>query len=302
MINFKFFILSFVLIFISSRCAFTSTIPFRAIGKLIIVKATVGNQTGNFIVDTGIPNVILNSQFFKGKKSEKVLHGMNGNIQDLTICYASIQIGDYKLNNVYAEVIPLLKLEKSLGVPIHGFLGTSVFRKHLLFIDFQNQKLEMYPIDKNKENSQLISDEPPIEILPFKIKGGTPLVSFFIDDLEFKVTVDTGAEINLFENKHLNRLSPYFLQRRKVRIGGFGKSTLNSTMGKISGLKTNAIKLDEMNTAFTDLSHFNRNVAGPDADGIVGQEFLSQFRVAFDFKNREIYLWESKKELVADKK
>ncbi len=297
---FKFFITVFLFLILTSASAVNHLIPFKTVGNLIIVKATVGDQTGNFILDTGIPNVVLNSKFFKGKISEKIFHGINGQVENLETIYTSVEIGKYKWKNIFAEVISIQNIEITMEMPIHGLIGTSIFRKHLLLIDFQKLNIEMYPINKNEDNAAIISNEPPLETLSFKIKGGAPLVSFFVDNQELKVTIDTGAEINLFENKHLGKLSPHMIQPKNGEIGGFGKHTSRTIIWKISGLKTGSLYLKEMNTAFTDLSHFNRNVGGLEADGIVGQEFLSQFKVAFDFKNKEMHLWKPTKTLMAE--
>jgi hypothetical protein len=32
-------------------------------------------------------------------------------------------------------------------------------------------------------------------------------------------------------------------------------------------------------------------LTGPDLDGLLGQEFLKHFRTAFNFKKKEVYLW-----------
>lgn len=54
-----------------------------------------------------------------------------------------------------------------------------------------------------------------------------------------------------------------------------------------------------MLTVFVSLNQYNRFVHGPVADGILGYEFLNQFRVGFNFRKREMYVWEQSDGLLA---
>ena len=259
-------------------------IPFQLANKLIVVRGVVDGKPGNYILDTGISNLVLNARYFTGRPSEKVYYGLNGRAGKLAINYSSVHIGDHLLKKVYAEIIPLPTLEAKLGIPIHGLLGTSVFRKSILAIDFQQREVLLYPSDQRETGSRTARGRAPADTLVFKYKGGTPLIKLYAGGVELKVTVDTGAEINLLDNQHLEKFADLLVQRRKKRIGGFGQSAQETTFGRLSGLHTDSVDLAVMNTAFIDLAHFNRSVDGLDADGIVGYEFLRQFRVAINFR------------------
>ncbi len=41
------------------------TIPFTRAGNLILIQATVDTVQGNFILDTGAPNLVLNLTYFR---------------------------------------------------------------------------------------------------------------------------------------------------------------------------------------------------------------------------------------------
>ena len=278
-----------------------TNIPFQLAGKLIIVKATVDGQPGNFILDTGTPSLVLNIRYFEGDLTEKFFHGLNGQVGKLAVSYPSVRIDDQHWDKVYAEVIPMLALESAKGVPIHGLLGTELFRNYTLLIDFQHLELTLYFLDGKGENPAFTHTGLPTEIVPFRFKGGTPLVSLPIGKQVLKLAVDTGAEINLLADKYLDELAPFIGKRRQQRFCGFGQEAQDVTSTIISGLRIGTISIEEMTTAFGNLSHYNRHVSGPVADGIVGYEFLSQFRVGFNFKERELYLWEMGSGLMVSK-
>lgn len=294
-------LLAVLLFFIGISVAFAANqvIPFEMAGKMILVKATVDGVTGNFILDTGISNLVLNSSYFKGQSTTKVFYGVNGTAGSLEESYTTLQIGELHWKNVYAEVIEMQVVEDSKGLPIHGLIGTDVFRNYLLMIDFGRMELELRPLDKSKE-SPLTVDDLPTETMSFIYKGGIPMVTLYAGNLALKLTVDTGAEINLFSNKLLPKLEEFVSQKQEGRYGGFGQEAKRTIIGKLSGLHTDSHNLTKMNTAFSDLTHYNIHSGGADADGILGYEFLSQFRVAFNFKKREIYLWQNDQSLIAE--
>ncbi|MEB2779761.1 pepsin/retropepsin-like aspartic protease family protein [Algoriphagus sp. C2-6-M1] len=291
-----------LLIGIKTSIASNSKIPFEIAGKMILLKATVGGETGNFILDTGVSDLLLNSKYFKGKPGSKVFYGINGEIGQLAVSHVTLQIDENQWNNVYAEVIPMQALEDSKGFPIHGLIGTTVFRQYLLLIDFDRLEIELQSYEKNGESTGILIGGLPNEILPFKYKGGTPLVTVYAGEKELKLTIDTGAEINLFADKLLSELGSQLEQMRQRSVGGLGQVVNVTTVGILKGLRMESLFLADMNTAFSSLTHYNIYAGGPEADGILGYEFLSQFRVAFNFKKREIYLWKREPVLLAVEK
>ena len=77
-----------------------------------------------------------------------------------------------------------------------------------------------------------------------------------------------------------------------------GSEAREATFARLSGVRTTVQEVAEMNTAFTKLDQYNQHVVGPQADGILGYEFLQQFREAINFKKREVYLWEKASALI----
>ena len=134
----------------------------------------------------------------------------------------------------------------------------------------------------------------PSEILPFKFKESTPLIFVQVGDQNLKLAVDTGAEINLIADKLLGKLAVNLEDRKQQNFGGFGKQAQQVTIARTAGMQIGQLSMQAMRTAFVDLAHMNCFVEGLTADGIVGYEFLSQYRVAFNFKKREMYLWDGR--------
>ncbi len=274
------------------------SVPFQLEGKLIIIQATVDGKLGNFILDTGISDLTLNSRYFEGSIAGGDFHGLNGQGGAFELSRPSVQIGKESWGKINARVVPMPGLERTKGILIHGLFGTDMFRKYTLLIDYEKLEIELYPLDRKGENSNFAQGPSPDEVLTFKYKGGTPLIGLHIGGTELKLTLDTGAEVNLFANKYLDQLKSFIAQRRQQRFYGFGNEAQSATFANLSGVRTTLQEVAEMNTAFVCLHHYNRHVIGPKTDGIMGYEFLQQFRVAFNFKKREVYLWEKETGLI----
>lgn len=280
--------------------AYTS-VPFQLEGKLIIIQATVDGQVGNFILDTGISDLILNSRYFEGDQTGDRFLGLNGQGGTIQLSRPTVEIGDQNWGRLNAQIVGMSAIERSKGIRIHGLLGTDIFRKYTLLINYQQLEIKLYPLDRKGENSSFASEPSPDEVLAFKYKGGTPLITLQVGGTALKLTLDTGAEVNLFANKYLDQLGSLIGQRRQQRFYGFNKEAQEATFAMLSGVRTSLQEVTEMNTAFTGLHHYNRHAIGPNADGIMGYEFLHQFRVAFNFKKREVYLWEKEDRSLASK-
>jgi len=292
MTNLKLTVFVFVLIAIKTTTTANTAIPFQLAGKLIIVRATVDGQAGNFILDTGVADLVLNARYFEGEPTGRIFHGVNGQSGSLAISNPSLQIGDQCWKSVYAEVIPMIQLESSKGIPVHGMLGANLFRKYTLLIDLQKLEIELFPVGKRGAQPGFLLQDPPAEIIPFHYKGATPLISVNMGSLELRLTVDTGAEVNLIDKKYQHELDGYLQDFEQKDLGGFGRQAKSVTVANLSGARIGLLTGKPMRTAFVNLGQLNRFVPGYWADGIIGYELLRQFRIAFNFKKREMYLWD----------
>lgn len=279
------------------QIANSKTIPFQLAGDLIIVKGWVNEQYGNYVLDTGVPGLILNSRYFDGKPSGHYLQGINGTIEAVEECFSKIRIGDYHWKLIYSEIIPMRILEDTKGIPIHGLLGSDFFRDYLLVIDYQNQLIDLLPLDNKGNMMETASSNLPTITLPFKMKGGAPLITVRIGGQEFRMTIDTGAEVNLIKDKYLEDLARIWSGQllRTHLIGGLGPQGKRMDLVEIPDLEVGGFPCPVLEMGFTDLGQWNRSVYGPNADGILGYHFLQHFRLAINFKKRELHLWEEGK-------
>lgn len=276
---------------ISQVKALRISIPFKLAGKVIIIPATVNGISGNFILDTGIPHAVLNAAYFDGQKVDRIYSSVLSATPKIKATYAQVQLKGLHWNGVYAEVLPLEHLETIKGMPIHGLLGGRMLRNYMLWIDYQQQFIWLEKNGDEWETSYfpLAPGETVLEH-EFRFKNGSPSIYVELGGTSHLFTLDTGAETNVIDTKYQTAFAPFFnLERQKV-LTSFTKQADRITSTLIYDMKVMNTKCQPMISTFLSLSEWNTSTKGPKVAGILGYEFLHQFRVCIHFKKRMMYL------------
>lgn len=268
-----------------------SQIPIKLVGKMILVKATINGVEGNFILDTGIRNVVLNSKYFKGTPIDRDFRGIVGEVGKVQADYFHLELASFRWKGIYAEIIPLQHLERLKGRPIHGLIGGHMFRNFALWLDYAGQEMWLEKTPESWATSFFSSDNPSlIEAQQFKYKGGSPCISINIGGSPYLFSLDTGAETNILDTRFKATLSSYYNIDSQTVLYSFRKESSKTSYTRLYSFQVGRLPCRPMRTSFLNLSEWNRGSAGPTADGILGYEFLHQFKVCFHFKKRMIYL------------
>ncbi|MBX2875343.1 MAG: retropepsin-like domain-containing protein [Saprospiraceae bacterium] len=287
------------LIFISTLIfAFTSQqiqaqggpIPFQMAGKMILIKAQIGGISGNFILDTGTSHLVLNAKYFSGLRTEKIFTGVNGATKKVEADYFDVKIGDHQWNSIYAEIISLEHVEKLKYRQIHGLIGCRILRKYRMFIDYRASYIQLEKQGTKGSNTPYPLNPPNLRY-PFRYKGDTPIIEVKLGNRELKLAIDTGAEINLFDQKLRDSFQTFLYAGARRNLSSFSTQQQNGRTYKMRDLPWETFKLAPMNTLFVSLSEWNTSVSGPRIDAILGFEFLVQFQVEINYKTKELALW-----------
>jgi len=267
------------------------SMPFKLAGKMIILPATVNGVSGNFILDTGIPHAVLNASYFDGQKVARAYHGVNGTTTQVKANHVKVQLGAISWKGVYAEILPLAHLETIKGLPILGLLGGRMLRNYTLWIDYGQQLIWLEKEATQWETPYFkASTGASLVMQSFRFKNGSPCLDLKIGGHPYRFSLDTGAETNIIDPKYRIALTPYFnLEEQKV-LSSFSQTTKRITSTLLYGMSLEGIPCQPMVTTFCPISELNTSTKGPKVAGILGYEFLSQFKLCINFKNRFIYL------------
>lgn len=158
-------------------------IPFELKEHIIFVKGKINDQAEeyNFIVDTG-GLTMLNDEIANKLQLKRLGNQVKMN---------SLAIGNYRIDSIFCVATPdfFRKFESSLGVTIHGLIGSDLLDRFKVTIDYRKKTLVLSndtTITGNPQNGFLFKfTNHPINFAPMlkcKLNG----------NLEVEAMVDTG--------------------------------------------------------------------------------------------------------------
>lgn len=281
------------LLFAKAAMADKARLPIKLVDKLILIEGTVDDETGYFVLDLGVSDLVLNSRYFKGIKNKTAdAFGVNGTLTSLETKWISAEFGGLQWKRRVAHILSLKHLEKSKGEKILGLIGGRFFKKCQLLIDLRLMEVEIQK-DSDGPAAPFLGKTytEPAAILPFKYKGGMPWIEVRIASVAFKFGLDTASEYSLMHEKWLPFVEAVLFNRRTVVSRGISATKKTVTSGKLGSLKVGSLSCYPMSTLFTDMGTINRNLAGANLDGLLGFDLLRQFKVLIDYDRKEIQIW-----------
>ena len=266
------------------------TIPFALVKKAIIVKATVNDVSGYFIVDTGTKGLVLNKKQFKGWPSAEKILDITGKEISLYKTQANFKLGSLNWPRLEADLLPIDHLCKAKGINLLGLIGTSVFSQHILLIDYQKSSLEVI---KEKEVGDMLMETYPADVsLDMIIRGGIPIVKMTAGKVPILFGLDTGAAINVLDKEKGREVSKFLTLDHNRRLIGMNAEPQVVPAGAIQNLLVGDFLCPKMNIVLSSLAHLKGSHSKLNLiDGFIGYEFLQHFKVAIHFKKRKIDLY-----------
>jgi len=266
---------------------FLETIPFEMRIGVPIVTATVNGKKGNFLFDTGAPNVIsvdfaeqLNlNERLKNKITDSGGHIVN---DQSYISIDSIQLGGVNFLSTGGVVMDLKSSRIFRCLDIDGIIGANLMRQAAWKIDYEDETISFSShIDTFQVDSTFMA------IAFIQRMQGTPMVDMTVNGVEVKKMIfDTGSNKGLSMPlrilKEIRTSTPtlqeiYAEGSSSYGVGGKDKSdtifyaAIDSLYIGNQLMKPEVISFDENSDTF-------------------GNEILENFQVVLDWKKQMIYL------------
>ncbi|NIF04762.1 hypothetical protein F3J23_04845 [Chryseobacterium sp. Tr-659] len=267
-------------------------IPFEVRKGLIYVKVMLNGMEEEFILDSGAPCIILNSDLEKIKAVSKntgaSVNGVGGNTK---MGFAEVQSFDWngiQIKNTPVRTAPLGNLSKNIA----GLIGYDVFNEYQVTFDYKNHKII---VNKGKEISQEKMEYGRLlTIVPFEMQEHIPVFDVEIGGQNYKFGLDTGASANLFHSKFLPELQNFTNDLKEGGLKGLA-GIVKSTTGTIESTKIGDLEYKNMRFSFEEstLNQLNaENELG--IDGLLGYEFLKEHVIIIDFISNEMRVYNGK--------
>ena len=110
-------------------------IPFKRANNLILIEASIDTLSGNFVLDTGAPGLILNKTYFRESWSSNTFEATNATGSSSAVSKTIVRdfnINELHFSKINAEITELSHIENKRGVKILGLLGVNLFKDYEL--------------------------------------------------------------------------------------------------------------------------------------------------------------------------
>lgn len=257
---------------------------------IIKIKLDKKGEPLNFVLDTGSGISVVSEETARRLKIKPITRGGLargiGGEGKFEIVYGflnSLYLGDVRIRNV---PVYIRKFHMN-GEQIDGYLGLSLISKYLTTIDYGNRTFALV----NQKNFEKQAVEDKALSLPLRLTSSGFLsgeVNLEGVDAPLNFIVDTGASVSVISDELANskEFSGY-VKNEKMRVVGAAGVTENVpslllprvSFGKHSRQSVTAVALD------LDLIN---ETSGFEQAGILGGNFLKNFRLTFDFQNSQV--------------
>jgi predicted aspartyl protease/Flp pilus assembly protein TadD len=285
--------------------AHRASVGFDAFDNRPILKVRLNGEKEafRFVLDTGSGMSVISNLTAKRLGLKPVARGglarAVGGGGRFEIVYGhldSIEIGEVRIENVPVYIRHFY----DTNIPVDGYLGLSAVSKFLTSLDYgtrrmtlirQNQSdvLEAWTTVRSGEGAQALAPvlpndtiiEVPLRTTSSGFLSGEVLLEGFEKPHNF--IIDTAASITVVSEK-LSQEEQLLalLQPTKMRVFGAAGITENVSLVQLPKVGLGLTKVEKINAAVLDLEPVNET-AGFKQSGIIGGNFLRNFRVYFDF-------------------
>jgi len=268
-----------------------TTVPVSLVGNRPVIEVRVNGRRDplKFVLDTGSGISVISDKTARRLKIEPVskggfARGIGGDGK-FAIVYGfvrDISIGDVRIRNVPVYIREF----HSTNEDIDGYIGLSLISKFLTTIDYGNQTFAL-----TKRSSDPPTEDEEKVALPLRLTSSGFLSGEVklegVDDT-FNFIVDTGASVSVISDQLAGmREVSRFEQEEKMRVigsAGITEDVHSFLLPKVtfgshsrSGVAAIALDLDLINEA-----------SGFQQAGILGGNFLRNYKLTFDFKNSRV--------------
>ena len=275
-------------------------IPIQIQRNLVVVSVMLnGYGPFNFLLDTGVATSIITSPALAD--SLRLRHGQvfrvtgaGGSDMGLQAYQAdSVRVS---LAGVVADYMPLLVLSQDVlnlsgyvGTPIHGIMGSELFRSFVITLRPEEGHLVATRPDAFRAPKGRLWSSLPLSLENNKAYFTTPVQLTDSLTLPLKLVLDTGAShalsVELDSDPRL--MGP--AQRLPADLGRGLTGIVQGFLGRVPRLQLGRYSLPNVLASFPNSADVHRRIDVP-RNGNVGYELLKRFSLVIDYPHQRLLL------------
>jgi predicted aspartyl protease/Flp pilus assembly protein TadD len=270
-----------------------------------ILKVRINGQKEplRFVLDTGSGMSVISEQTAKRLGLQSISRGgmarAVGGVGKFEIVYgflSSLEVGEVRVENVPVYIRHFYDDK----VPVDGYLGLSVITRFFASVDYGDRTFKLVK-PKQSDNLDLLQKSETtatsanVEYVEIPVR--TTSSGFLSGEVKLEgidkpqnFIIDTGASVSVISTKlaELEEMSG-FMTPHRLRVFGAAGVTENVKTVMLPRVMLGTLIREQINAAVLDLDSINETTGFTQA-GILGSNFLSHFRVSFDFRRGVIRL------------
>lgn len=269
-----------------------TVVPVKLINDRPVVQIRLQKNAAplNFVLDTGSGISVISAETAQKLKIKPVTRGGlargiggNGKFEIVYGFLPSIYIGEVKIKN-----IPIyIRQFHTQNERVDGYIGLALISKFLTTLDYGDSTLTL--INQNSAAKESVAAgrlSLPLRLTSSGFLSGE--VGLEGVEVPLNFIVDTGASVSVIsaELAGSKEISP-FIKSEKMRVVGAAGVTENVSSFLLPRISFGSHSRNSITAVALDLDLINET-AGFEQAGILGGNFLKNYRLTFDFFNSKV--------------
>jgi tetratricopeptide (TPR) repeat protein len=267
----------------------STVVNFELIGNRPIIKLKVNGrpETLNFVLDTGSGISVISDETAKALNIKLITKGGfakgiggDGKFEIVYGFLRDVEIGDVAVRNV-----PIYIRKFHSDGKIDGYIGLSLISKFLTTVDYGNQTFAL----QKKDTVRVDSAEGvsvPLRLTSSGFLSGEVQLEGIEEPLNF--IVDTGASVSVIsEDVATHNSMASHVRDERMRVIGSAGITEDVPSFLLPKVSMGAHSRKSITAIALDLDLINE-ASGFEQAGILGGNFLRNYRMTFDFQNSKV--------------
>jgi predicted aspartyl protease len=268
---------------------------FRLAGgvePLILLPVQVnGRGPFDFILDTGAGTSLLSSELAErlGVKITGSKEGQSaaGKVAVSLAKVSSFAIGSTRLDDVDVGIVDLSQIAKTIGANVDGDLGYNFLRYFRVTLDYRNYEIRLDDPKKIEPFGTIAKTEAPIRL-------ANPAKPLILVDIyangrgPFQFAVDTGTSTTAITPELAKTLG---VKNSPVGAITAGSGYVDVTTGSLPSFQLGGARIDNLTVIVANFFEMLNQAVGVRLDGIVGYNFLRDYKVVIDYPGELLSLY-----------
>ena len=273
----------------------SAKVKFRLAGgaqPLILLPVHVNDQGPfDFILDTGAGTSLLTPELAK-QLNVKIVGSKEGQSAGGSVAVSlakadSLAVGDARIDDVDLGIVDLAHVGKTIGAKIDGDLGYNFLKYFRITIDYGDceirfddpKRVETFGRSAKAELPiRLASPAKPLLLIDVHLNGRGP----------FQFAIDTGTSTTAITPQLAKELG---IVSSPIGAGTTAGAQVGVRAGNIESFQLGGAKIDNMAVVVADFFEMLSAAIGAKLDGIVGYNFLRNYKVAIDYPGETLTLF-----------